>query len=635
MPAPLPPRGRLQPGFRFQPGVFGAGRGGDGASARTRAENAKALARTRPALANTRALDDTGPMGNVLLDQDRRLPSEPASGAAPPLPASTRLAALGVTLAGLVALVALVARRWQMIGPEPPGLDGGQWLALGRGLLGGGGRSTDGAYAPLVPALVAIAEPLVGPLPALRLVAILAFAAVVAALYLVARLGLRPWTALGVALLGAGSSAVGEPIAYGGYPQTLAFAALLVGVGALARGIDARRPWRWLLLAAAGLAVAAAAHHVYGLLALLVAVGVWLSWSVGQLGRSRDRRALALAEARPLRPLSRAGGAALLAMLPAATIVALVWLAFVRAGYEPPLAATGLSRWAAFAYAIREAPLLWGAVVAGGALALAATRDRRTPLWHLAAALLVVAGGLFLVVPEARLLPPVLCGAALAVGVGLDRLATPAQGPGSLLPPLVLGALLLGALPAADRQIADYVAYYRVVDPSLVAAARVVAREAGTGSVVVRANRRGWPEGWWFEGLTTARILVDSDPRWLGFRAERRQAALAARFFLPGVSGAAVRRLAAETGVDLLVLRKKEWIGWQRWLAEPLPPVTALFDDGTFLVLRVRPLEDGATTAGRRGRRRRRSGSRRHRCRSRSAPAPVPRPRAAPARNAP
>ena len=112
--------------------------------------------------------------------------------------------------------------------------------------------------------------------------------------------------------------------------------------------------------------------------------------------------------------------------------------------------------------------------------------------------------------------------------------------------------------------------------------------KADGGVVVVRHDRRGWPIGWWFEGLTEARIAVGSDERWLGFPAERERARLAARFFDAPLSGTELATMARQSDVALLVFRKWEWIGWQRWLEEPDPAVVVVYDDGSFMILAVR-----------------------------------------------
>jgi hypothetical protein len=40
------------------------------------------------------------------------------------------------TTLAIAGIAFLAIRRWMLVGPYPPGLDGAQWLALGRGLDG-------------------------------------------------------------------------------------------------------------------------------------------------------------------------------------------------------------------------------------------------------------------------------------------------------------------------------------------------------------------------------------------------------------------------------------------------------------------------------------------------------------------
>ena len=207
------------------------------------------------------------------------------------------------------------------------------------------------------------------------------------------------------------------------------------------------------------------------------------------------------------------------------------------------------SRIDALLYATREAPAVWIALLAGGSGCLLADRRRFGPLGAVCAALMVAPGVLFLAFPEARLLPPILCGALLASLRGLSRLDPPSSRK-SVRRPMLLSALLLAIfVPAGDSAARDYFAYYRTLDQSLVDAAAAVERQPGDGQVVVRADVRGWPIGWWFEGLTTARIAVGSDARWLAFPDERAAAALASEFFDQRLTGRRARALARRTGV--------------------------------------------------------------------------------------
>jgi hypothetical protein len=504
-------------------------------------------------------------MANVALEP----PANPS--AVLPVAGRPRLIAAPTPVVAGLAMAALIVVRWHEMGPYPTGLDGGQWLALGRGLLGGVGRSTDGVYAPLAPLLAALAAGAFGPIVGLRLLAMLSYAVVLVAVAVVARLGLG-WPATITALLVAGSaSAIVEPIAYGGYPQSLALAGMLLGCAALAQALDGRpKADTW---AASAFAAAAATHHVYGPLALACGATIWALWILSTASRGRRR----VGTRRTI-----------VALAPGGFIAVALLAAFHAKGYAAPLDASGLGRIDAFAYATREATAVWVAILAGGVVSLVAVRHCRGPLSNLCAALIVVPGVLFVLVPEARLLPPMLVGGTLALLDGLSRLPRLWNRHRLVAPRTLAAALLLAiVVPAGDVVARDYFAYYRTLDSSLAAAAAAVQREADGGRVAVRADVRGWPIGWWLEGLTTARIVVGSDARWLGFPGERTAATTAGDFFDQRLSGDALRALARRTGVDLLVVRKREWIGWQRWLAEPSPPVTVVFDDGETLVLRI------------------------------------------------
>ena len=136
----------------------------------------------------------------------------------------------------VVGIALLAIRRWMLIGPYPPGLDGAQWLALGRGLAGQTiGRSTEGAYAPLTPVLAAITESISGPLPAVRLLAAASGLAVSLAVWFVARGALGPVWGLAVTAIVIPASALAEPTLFGGYPQQFALAAGIVALWAVCR----------------------------------------------------------------------------------------------------------------------------------------------------------------------------------------------------------------------------------------------------------------------------------------------------------------------------------------------------------------------------------------------------------------
>ena len=93
----------------------------------------------------------------------------------------------------------------------PPGLDGAQRLALGRGMDGQAiGRSTEGAYAPLVP-VYATAESVAGPLSAVRLLAAASSLVLSLAVWFVARGALGSVWGLIVTSIVIPASALAEP----------------------------------------------------------------------------------------------------------------------------------------------------------------------------------------------------------------------------------------------------------------------------------------------------------------------------------------------------------------------------------------------------------------------------------------
>ena len=153
----------------------------------------------------------------------------PLGETARPVSLSTRSTTLAIA-----GIAFLAIRRWMLVGPYPPGLDGAQWLALGRGLDGQAiGRSTEGAYAPLAPVLAAIIESITGPLLAVRLLAAASGLAVSLSIWFVARSALGPVWGLAVTAIVIPASALAEPALFGGYPQQFALAAGIVALWAV------------------------------------------------------------------------------------------------------------------------------------------------------------------------------------------------------------------------------------------------------------------------------------------------------------------------------------------------------------------------------------------------------------------
>lgn len=491
-----------------------------------------------------------------------------------------RSVAIGVLawLLPLAAILAVAGRRWWQIGDPVSGLDAGEWLAYGRGALGGQGRSSGGAYPPFVPVMIRLGQLVLGPMEAARLVGAGSLAAVMGATYLAARTSVSFWFATMAAAIVGLASVVAEPVAYGGYPQNWALALIIAGATMLARYWEAGGRGR-LLWAGVAFCVAALAHHMYFPFGLVVAIVVWLLWLT-------SRPATGVASRRTLAAIGIAAVASG-CYLPS-------FLAFRRAGYDPPINATNQGMESAVRYAVREATDLWLTIILIGLIGLLVTFRHRSALWVTATALAIASAGLFLATREVRLLPPLVIGSALGLALllqaiwSLARARQGAWGRLAWLAPLVALAAPLSLWPATDSQAEEFIAYYRVVDPEMVEMAAFVDDYPMSGMVAVRKGERDWPVGWWFEGLTDAKIAVGSDPRWLGFPRERDRAAMVGDLFSGRRTSDEIVAIAGQHDIDLLVFRKWEWIGWQRWQEEADPATEIIFDNEVWMAVDVR-----------------------------------------------
>jgi len=495
--------------------------------------------------------------------------------ASSPVPSANRRLDRWCTGLALLLIVALTLRRWAMLGDFPPGLDGAQWIAIGRGFHGVG-RSSEGAYSPLVPFLATLADSLLGTLPAIRLLATLSGLVLSLAIWWVARFTLEPmWGLLATAIV-IPASALAEPLLYGGYPQQLALAMGILAVTAasivVATPIAQRTTSTWpLVVLCASALLCAASHHIYFPL-MLVSICTPIA-----LGMTASR---SLDPWRSLMPLAWA-------MLPSVALFFVVAGAFVRAGYGAPLDASARSASAAWSYATRESPALWGLLLAVAILSLAATwRNRANPSWLVPASLILPAGLLMMAFGQPRLAPPILIGATLAATFGAHQVSRPVPAIRNLtvMALLAVSALLLVQ---ADRATSTFATFYQVVDASLLRAAMAIENDGVPGTIAVRHDRRGWPIGWWFEALQENPVLSGSDAQWLAFPDERERARQTAALFDGSLGGDAFLAKASETGTRYLVIAKWDWIGWERWLSDPAFPLAVVYDDDRFLVLRV------------------------------------------------
>lgn len=477
-----------------------------------------------------------------------------------------------------------VVRYWVFSDPYPPGLDGAQWLSYGRAMVGGPGRSAEGAYAPFVPILAHGFGFVLGPPLGLRVLAALILVLLGIAVWLLCARTLGVvWGSLATALV-LPSTAMAEPFFYGGYPQqaSLAFGAL--GITALVvasqhRRLRSRQPA--FAVAAGAFLLSSASHLVFGPLLLASGVLVVLAAS----NERSDRRQFLLQAAA--------------ALAPATAISAFVALDYVSRGYNAPLAASQRTLQAAWGYATRESPVLWAVIVIAGIVGsiLVVTRQK-TPACRFPStrsldeavlvgfALLAPSGTLLIASGQPRLAPPLLLGGAILFAY-VCRVVARARSQVLVALLLTWGAALVWLAGTTTGLTREFASYYQVLDVSLVAAVRSIPT-IKTGSVAVAADRRGWPIGWWIEALQERPVFTGSNPQWLAFPEEQLRAGDAAMLFA-AQDAQVLRQRAGDLDVAYLVIRKWEWIGWERWIDNSATSPAIIYDDNETIVLEVVP----------------------------------------------
>lgn len=491
------------------------------------------------------------------------------TGIDPKRPFSARLRFLGACLCPLAAVALVTGRLWDLQGDYPTGYDGGNWVRLGRMLLGNPTSSVAPSalvYPPLGPLLMVLGDRTIGALLSARLFGVASVAAVMIATHLVLVLNrVRPWAAALASLIVGSTLPVVAQVCSGGFPQNLGLAFGIVAVCAAARAVEtgARGHAR---LGAVALVGTALSHHAYYVWTLCVLVVLAVSW----------QSTPADAAPSPWRALIRVALPSLIAFAPIA-------ISLLYAGYEPRLNpgariidAVGyhgfgrsgrrlLPMVALVLYGLRQGPRPWDRALFHAAGALAATG-----LWS------------FISTYEPRLLPLVCVGAGLGVGIMLERIARSRLG--SVAPVLAVGAAVL-FLPAADDDAATRFDRARLVDGAYVQAATWIDGRRPTGLVFVNADLIGFPVGWWLAGLVEAPVVAGVDVRFQAFPATRPLGAAVASVFEPGLTWPLAAQRASENGATLLVTRKADYPGWTEWARARRPA----FENESFVAFDVLP----------------------------------------------
>ena len=473
-----------------------------------------------------------------------------------------------------LAFGAIAARRWVQMGPYVTGGDPGNWFALGKELFGQPGKSTVGAFPPLVPATMHLGQLVLDEMVVAKSMAAISVLLIIVATYFVTRQSTNVVIATSVASIVGLSSYLNEVSAFGGYPQNIATALIIFAAAFVARYLEHGRR-NDLIKAAVATSLVGLTHHAYFFVAGVICGTVWLIWLTQ----------------RPSRPLllERTKGLAIVAVSAALAFLPTLLL-LARADYAPPLNVLEADLASLWTYSAAEAPWFWLWLTVAGLVYLLLTTDRRNEAtWKVGAACALVGIVAYVWSGEARVFPPIVIGSSIGTGLALHSILSSSQSSVWRLPTAVLlAAFVLVLWARTDVRMGDVYSYYRVADGSLMETASWIDQRRDEGTFVARHGRNIWPIGWWFEGLTEARVVVGGDERLLAFPEERANARLAAQFFDRDATSERIDQLTAETGARYLVIRVSEWPAWEGWFERVQPSVEVAFDNDDFMIFRVR-----------------------------------------------
>lgn len=480
----------------------------------------------------------------------------------------------------VVAVAAVVVIRAVALDSAgaPPGFDGGDWLALGHGLLGNPVRPSGVTAAPVVPLITVAAVEVLGRQAGFVLLGAASSVAPAVGVYSVLRRISGGWSAVLLSLLLAAAGSAGEAASWGGYPQLLGLGLLPPTALVVDRFLRSRDRNHALVAGCTLLAVALVSDLV---LAMALCTSVMLL--VLHLAIRRPRaptRALWPTVLVLLAPLGAA--VPLYARLASARIAAVTAAPASLLAKEPGVRARVEALWP-------DAPVIWRVVALAALVALAlSVRRRGTPLWRLSAALVAPAFVATVALPEPRLAYFVPTAAILAVALLEDELRTTRATAAALAGVLLVGVVLqLMRLPATSTTQAER---YQALTPGLVNAIDWLRNNTATDAVVVVTPFRDSPPvGWWTEGVGRRSTLTASSPDWVYFPSERRRAAAAARVLSAGVPTPITLAMAAGQGADYVLIDKR----WSEYrfdrvlsLRRSLPRVVA-FENAAAVILRT------------------------------------------------
>jgi hypothetical protein len=454
------------------------------------------------------------------------------------------------TVVGVGVLVfALLRYRVLASGGAPATVDAGNWLAFGNDLLGPTLRPGS-VYPPLVPLVVLGAVQAFGLVAGVAAVgAVASIAPAIALVTLLYKEELGWWSAaLAAVVLAAG--ATGEMTAWGGFPQLLATAFVILFL------------WRWdqalrQPTVRAGIAsgvllgLITASSHLIMLFAVFAALAILVGHLVLRIPHAGSPRRWMTVMATAILPS--------LAFLPIYLRLSSTVLTNVAGRTSFPSLPVWLDH---LEFVYREAPILWRTLlVAGGLALLLLVSRRRETLWLMSTSMFLGALVLAIVAKESRFLFLVQPAAIIAIGLWVGDVRSFGRRAFLRTRRAAAVALVLAGAAQVFLSLAAFPqqrAYYGVLRPGTVSAINWL-RDMTPRDAVVAVSRIGEPPlGWWAEGLGRRPTLYASSLTWLNFPDEKRRARLANDIFAPTFPSVDGLNNACQARVSYVLVAK----GW-------------------------------------------------------------------------
>ncbi|HLF77413.1 MAG TPA: hypothetical protein VJB57_07965 [Dehalococcoidia bacterium] len=461
----------------------------------------------------------------------------------------------------IVAVLALSVAVYRLVmmssAPGPPGSDGGNWLAFTRDLFGRSDKAAESMYFPGTLVVLKAFLLFLPELAALKLLAIVSSVALVVPFYFLARLACSRFTAAFLSLLFLMAGFLIEMMAWGGYPQLLGTLYLLAVFFFLDRWLleGVRRD---LLLAAVCTGLIFFTHH-FTVLVLFASLAVYLPFIA-----FRERHRLTLFLRRVVLWGLAAGGLSLWT---------LPWyLRYFSMLYgDGTLNATegqvdGFS--GVLSYVFSEAPLTWIALATiVPLLALVPVGGGKAArLRPFAAALVLGPCLVYALTEEARSVQPMQAGILLSLGivttVASSYISSLEVGPRPLFlaratQAMAAIALLLILVPNSHSRFENALSRYGALDAQAVQALTWLRHSTEPGSLVLPGDRDNWVSyAWWVEGYGHRPAYAIIDPRYLAFKEEQQQSAIAQRIVDESTPVEEVEQLLRESGIRYLFIYK-------------------------------------------------------------------------------